>query len=69
MKTAHRWAQNCRRATGATQRSKEVFTGTVKPSNNPFPNFVKSNPGNVFDAFLINDVTITAALKKMHTTR
>ena len=47
----------------------DVFTGTVKPSKNPFPNFVKSNPGNVFDAFLINDVTITAALKKMHTTR
>ncbi len=47
----------------------DVFTGTLTPANNPFANFVKSSPQKTFDAFLINDPTITAALKKMHTTR
>jgi len=47
----------------------DVFTGIVTSENNPFTDFVKSNPQKTFDAFLINDPTITAALKKMHTTR
>jgi 3D (Asp-Asp-Asp) domain-containing protein len=47
----------------------DVFTGTTTPANNPFANFVKSSPQKTFDAFLINDPKITAALKKMHTTR
>ncbi len=47
----------------------DVFTGIVTPAKNPFTNFVKSKPANVFDAFLINDVNITTALKKMDTTR
>jgi 3D (Asp-Asp-Asp) domain-containing protein len=47
----------------------DVFTGTVTTAHNPFTNFVKSNPHKTFDAFLINDPAITAALKKMHTTR
>jgi 3D (Asp-Asp-Asp) domain-containing protein len=47
----------------------DVFTGTVTTAQNPFTNFVKSNPHKTFDAFLINDPAITAALKKMHTTR
>jgi len=47
----------------------DVFTGIVTPAHNPFPNFVKSSANKTFEAFLINDPTITAALKKMHTTR
>ena len=47
----------------------DVFTGIVTPANNPFPNFVKSSPQGTFDAFLINDPSITKALKTMHTTR
>lgn len=47
----------------------DVFTGTVTPAHNPFTNFVKSSPQKTFDAFLINDPAVTAALKKMHTTR
>jgi 3D (Asp-Asp-Asp) domain-containing protein len=47
----------------------DVFTGTVTPARNPFTNFVKSSPLKTFDAFLISDSGITAALKKMHTTR
>lgn len=46
----------------------DVFTGIVTPAHNPFTNFVKSNPAKTFEAFLIDDPTITAALKKMHTT-
>lgn len=46
----------------------DVFTGIVPPENNPFKNFVKSEPAETFDAFLINDPAIIAALKKMHTT-
>jgi len=47
----------------------DVFTGIVTPAHNPFPNFVKSSANKTFEAFLINDPTIKAALKKMHTTR
>ena len=47
----------------------DVFTGTTSVANNPFKNFVKSSPQKTFEAFLIDDPSITAALKKMHTTR
>ena len=47
----------------------DVFTGIMTEDDNPFQNFVKSSPQKTFEAFLINDPTITAALKKMHTTR
>lgn len=46
----------------------DVFTGIVTPAENPFKQFVKSDPEKTFDAFLIADPAITAALKKMHTT-
>lgn len=46
----------------------DVFTGIVSSDHNPFKNFVKSDPAKTFDAFLINDPAIIAALKKMHTT-
>lgn len=47
----------------------DVFTGIMTENDNPFQNFVKSSPQKTFEAFLINDPTITAALKKTHTTR
>jgi hypothetical protein len=46
----------------------DVFTGVVTASHNPFPKFLKSTPSGTFDAFLINDPNIRAALKTMHTT-
>lgn len=46
----------------------DVFTGVITAAHNPFPKFVKSKPSGTFDAFLINDAKITAALKKTHTT-
>ena len=46
----------------------DVFTGVVTSENNPFPQFVLSDPDETFDAFLVTDTQITAALKKMHTT-
>ena len=47
----------------------DVFTGILDEENNPFTNFVKSSPQKTFEAFLINDPSITEALKITHTTR
>jgi 3D domain len=46
----------------------DVFTGIVTVANNPFPKFVKNDPNKTFDAFLITDATIVAALRRTHTT-
>ena len=46
----------------------DVFTGIVTDAHNPFPQFVKSDHNKTFDAFLVTDAQITAALKTMHTT-
>lgn len=46
----------------------DVFTGILPPAKNPFASFVKSTSSATFEAFLVSDATITAALKKMHTT-
>jgi 3D (Asp-Asp-Asp) domain-containing protein len=45
----------------------DVFTGIAPPAELPFT-FVKSSPNKTFEAFLVSDPAITAALKKMHTT-
>jgi 3D (Asp-Asp-Asp) domain-containing protein len=46
----------------------DVFTGIVTPANNPFSSFVRSSATKTFEAFLVSDPNVTAALKKMHTT-
>lgn len=46
----------------------DVFTGIVTSAHNPFPQFLRSDPDETFDAFLVSDPQITAALKTMHTT-
>lgn len=47
----------------------DVFTGIVTAAHNPFPQFVRSDSDETFDAFLVTDPEITAALKTMHTTQ
>jgi 3D (Asp-Asp-Asp) domain-containing protein len=42
----------------------DVFAGITK--ENPFPSFVKSNRANTFEAFLISDPKISAALNELH---
>ncbi len=41
----------------------DVFIGVA--NKNPFP-FVKSNESETFDAFIVNDGSITKELKKAH---
>jgi 3D (Asp-Asp-Asp) domain-containing protein len=42
----------------------DVFGGITK--KNPFPDFIKSNSADTFEAFLINDPKISVVLEKLH---